>query len=83
MQTKAKGEERQTSVRVRQSSRDELARIAQEELGGASLDEALAMVLFQHATMRAVERLSADPAALDDWQTEAREWADLDTAVDE
>lgn len=71
----------QTSMRVDQVNRDALARIAAEELGGASLDEALRMLLFQHETAKAVARLEANPEALAEWQREAREWAELDTAV--
>jgi hypothetical protein len=73
----------QTSMRVDQANRDALARIAAEELGGVSLDEALRMLLFEHETMRAVARLEADTEALADWQREAHEWAELDTGVTE
>lgn len=73
----------QTSMRVDQANRDALARIAAEELGGVSLDEALRMLLFEHETMRAVARLEADPEALANWQREAREWAELDTGITE
>lgn len=70
----------QTSIRVEQTTRDELARIA-GDLGGVSLDEALRVVLFRHRTMAAVERLAADPAALADYQAEARDLAEADVDV--
>jgi len=73
----------QTSIRVDQANRDALAHIAKDELGGVSLDEALRVLLFHHQTAQAVARLEADPEALAEWQREAREWAELDTAVAE
>ncbi len=39
----------QTSMRVSVQNRDQLAKIANEEMGGVSLAEALRVVLFQHA----------------------------------
>ena len=38
----------QTSMRVSAQNRDQLAKIANEEMGGVSLDEALRVALFQH-----------------------------------
>jgi hypothetical protein len=73
----------QTSMRIDQANRDALARIAAEELGGASLDETVRVLLFEHETIKAVARLEADPEALADWQHEAHEWVELDTAVTE
>jgi hypothetical protein len=70
----------QTSIRVEEATRDELARIARE-LGGVSLDEALRVVLFRHRTMQAVERLAADPAALADYRAEAHDLAEADVSV--
>lgn len=46
----------QTSMRVDQANRDALARIAAEEFGGVSLDEALRMLLFEHETIKAPAR---------------------------
>ena len=73
----------QTSMRVSSESRDHLARIAADELGGVSLDEALRIVLFRHDVAVSVARLEADPEMLADYQREAREWAELDPAVQE
>lgn len=70
-------------MRIDQANRDALARIAAEELGGASLDETVRVLLFEHETIKAVARLKADPEALADWQREAHEWVELDTAVTE
>ncbi|GAA1376103.1 hypothetical protein GCM10009661_43780 [Catellatospora chokoriensis] len=68
-------------MRVSPENRDALARIAADELGGASLDEALRVLIWQHQAMAAVARLEADSEALAEYQAEAREWAELDTAV--
>ncbi len=73
----------QTSMRVSTVNRDTLAKIAMNELGGVSLDEALRIVLFQHETVAAVSALESDPEALAQYQHEAREWAELDVAVRE
>lgn len=51
----------QTSMRVAQENRDRLARIAESELGGATLDDALRVLLFEHESRRALARLAADP----------------------
>jgi ribosomal protein L12E/L44/L45/RPP1/RPP2 len=72
----------QTSMRVSVEVRDALARIASDELGGVSLDEALRIILFQHQTAAAIARLEADPEALADYQREAQEWAELDVRVE-
>jgi hypothetical protein len=70
----------QTSIRVDSANRDALARIANEDLGGVSLDEALRIILFRYQTLAAVYELEADPAALADYQREAQELAEVDTA---
>lgn len=67
-----------TTMRVSVPTRDELARVAEDEFGGVSLDEALQIVLFEHRSAIAVARLQADPEALADYQAEAAEWAELD-----
>jgi hypothetical protein len=69
---------RQTSMRVTPKNRDALARIAAEELGGISLDEALRVLVFEHDSLVALARLRADPAALADYQEEARMLAESD-----
>lgn len=71
----------QTTVRVSKENRDSLARIAERELGGVSLDEALRVVLFEHETATALARLAADPEAMADYRDEAREIAEADTEV--
>ncbi len=71
----------QTSMRVNRSNRDALARIAAEELGGVSLDEALRIVLFQHECLASYARLSDDPDSLADYRAEAAQLADVDVAV--
>jgi hypothetical protein len=67
-----------TTVRVSVPTRDELARVAEDEFGGVSLDEALQIVLFEHRSAVAVARLMADPEALADYQAEAASLADVD-----
>lgn len=71
----------QTSIRVSPDNRDKLAGIARDELGGASLDEALRKVLFEHQTRAAIARLEADPEALQDYRYEAQQLAENDTDV--
>lgn len=73
----------QTSMRISTDNRDALARIAEDELGGISLDEALAILLFEHQTVVALNRLTADPAALADYREEAHRLAEVDVEVHE
>jgi hypothetical protein len=70
-----------TTIKVSPRNRDALAAIARDELGGVSLDDALRVLLFQHRTMMAYERLEADPEALAEYQREARELANADIEV--
>ncbi len=65
-------------MRVDVAHRDALAAIATHELGGASLDEALRVVLFEHQTRRALARLAADPDAAAGYVAEAEGLADVD-----
>jgi hypothetical protein len=65
------------------STRDTLARIATEEMGGVSLDEALATVLFEHESRLALARLASDPDELDSYRAEAAELAEVDIAINE
>jgi len=67
-----------TTMRVSMPTRDALAKIAEDELGGVSLDEALQVVLFEHRTATALARLAAEPDALDEYRTEAAELAEVD-----
>lgn len=64
-------------------NRDTLARIAEKDLGGVSLDEALRIVLFEHQTHAALARLAADPAAAQGYFQEASALADVDVEVRE
>lgn len=73
----------QTSMRVSAATRDALARIAEKDLGGVSLDEALRIVLFEHQSLAALARLAADPEAAGAYRAEAAELADVDVAVAE
>lgn len=73
----------QTSIRVDQTSRDALAKIANDEMGGVSMDDALKVLLFEHASIAAIAALEADPATLAEYRVEAHEWAELDTQVSE
>ncbi|MGL4177590.1 MAG: hypothetical protein ACRCSN_16110 [Dermatophilaceae bacterium] len=73
----------QTTVRVSRDSRDALARIANEELGGSSLEEALRVLLFEHESRVALARLAADPDAAASYVAEAAALADADVAVRE
>jgi ribosomal protein L12E/L44/L45/RPP1/RPP2 len=68
----------QTTLRVSVEARDTLARIAADELGGVSLDEALRIVLFHYQAAVAIARVEADPEALADYRREAQEWAELE-----
>jgi len=73
----------QTSMRVTAANRDALARIAAAELNGATLDEALRVVLFEHECRAAVARLGADQDAADSYAGEAGLLADVDVPVRE
>jgi hypothetical protein len=70
-----------TSMRVSVPTRDALAKVAEDELGGVSLDEALQVVLFEHQTAAALTRLAAEPGALDDYRSEAAQLAEVDVDV--
>jgi hypothetical protein len=67
-----------TSMRISVPTRDALAKVAEDELGGVSLDEALQVVLFEHQTATALARLAAEPDALDDYRAEAAALAEVD-----
>ncbi len=68
-----------TTMRVTPRNRDELARIAAER--GITLDEALAVLLFEHRLLAQVEVLESDPEALADYRSEAGVLAEVDVAV--
>ncbi|HVX44075.1 MAG TPA: hypothetical protein VHC49_09310 [Mycobacteriales bacterium] len=73
----------QTSMRVTRENRDALARIATDELGGVSMDEALRILLFEHRTRVALTRLAADPDAAESYLAESAEIAQADPQVRE
>lgn len=73
----------QTSMRIAQENRDRLARIAESELGGASLDDAVSVLLFEHESRRALARLAADPEMADDYLAESADLAEVDVEVSE
>jgi hypothetical protein len=65
-----------TTIRVDISSRDRLARIADEEFHGASLGEALSILIDEHEMHLAHEayaKLESDPAAWGEYQAELAE----------
>jgi hypothetical protein len=68
-------------MRVSVPTRDALARVAEDELGGVSLDEALQIVLFEHQTTKALVRLAADREAMDEYRAESASIAEADVAV--
>lgn len=49
-------------IRIDTARRDELARIAADDLGGVSMDEALRLLIVVHRTHAAFPELAADPA---------------------
>ena len=72
-----------TTMRVSVPTRDALARIAEDEFGGVSLDEALQIVLFEHRSATAVARLAADPEALSEYRAEADALEGVDVEIAE
>lgn len=72
-----------TTMRVATTTRDALAQIAEHELGGVSLDEALRTILFHYRTAVALARLAADAEALDEYRDEVQNLAETDVAVSE
>jgi len=73
----------QTSMRVSPANRDALAKIAATELGGASLDEALRVLVFEHQSRVGLTRLAADPDAWRQYQAESATLAEVDADVRE
>lgn len=67
----------QTSLRATSGNRDALAQIAVTELGGASLDEALRVVLVEHQSRAAVARLFADPEVTGSYLAEGARLAEV------
>ena len=71
----------QTSMRVDAATRDAIGKIAAEELGGVSMDEALRVLVFEHRTRTAFARLEADPEAMAAYREQARQLAEVDVEV--
>jgi hypothetical protein len=66
-----------TTIRVDTSTRDRLARIADDEFHGASLGETLQRLIDEHemqAAHAAYARLRSDPGAWDEYRTEITDW---------
>jgi len=68
-------------MKISTINRDALARISASEMSGVSLDAVITALLFEHCCLQAVATLETDPEALDEYQREAYEWAELDTAI--
>jgi hypothetical protein len=66
-----------TTIRVDISTRDRLARIADDEFGSASLGEVLALLIDEHEmhlAHAAYARLQSDPASWGEYQAELAGW---------
>ncbi|MGQ0624519.1 MAG: hypothetical protein ACT4PP_07700 [Sporichthyaceae bacterium] len=68
----------QTSMRIRVETRDALAEVAEQELGGVTLDEALETVLFERRVQRQYATLMADPQAYAEHLAENAALAEVD-----
>jgi hypothetical protein len=69
-----------TTIKVDTRTRDELASVASNDLGGVSLNAALVHLLTEHrkaAVLAAYARLQSDPIAWTDYQNELSEWDGL------
>ena len=69
-----------TTIKVEATLRDELARVAADELGGVTLNAALSHLLTEYrksAVLAAYARLEADPTAWAEYQSELDEWDGL------
>jgi hypothetical protein len=66
-------------MKVSTENRDRLAAIASSELGGASLDGVLEVLLFEHESLAALARLS--PEQLAEMRAEATSIAEVDVEV--
>lgn len=73
----------QTSMRIARENRDALARIATEELGGVSMDEALGILLFEHRSRAALARLASGQDAAHSYLQEGAQLAETDVQVTE
>lgn len=71
----------QTSMRIQPANRDALARIAERDYGGVSLDETVARLAFEHESFAALARMSDEDLA--DYQREHHQLAEADVDVPE
>ncbi|MFI6448900.1 hypothetical protein [Kitasatospora sp. NPDC050543] len=66
-----------TTIKVQSDVRDDLARLAADDLGGVTLNAAVAHLITEHrkaAVLAAYARLQADPEAWADYENELDEW---------
>ena len=63
----------QTTMRVTPKNRDALAKIAADELGGVSLDEALRVLVFEHDSRVALAEFQAENEVLAEVDVEVKE----------
>ncbi|SFT72133.1 hypothetical protein SAMN04487904_106217 [Actinopolyspora lacussalsi subsp. righensis] len=68
-----------TNVRIDSAARETLARIAERDYGGASLDETVARPAFEHESFAAPARLSDEE--LRGYQDEQHALAETDVTV--
>ncbi|GAB3557444.1 hypothetical protein GCM10027444_38070 [Actinopolyspora lacussalsi] len=66
-------------MRIDSANRDALARIAERDYGGASLDETVARLAFEHESFAALARLSDEE--LREYRDEQHALAETDVAV--
>jgi hypothetical protein len=69
-----------TTIKVEMGVRDDLARMAADELGGVTLNAALAYLLLEHrkaSVLAAYARLEDDPSGWNDYENEISEWDGL------
>lgn len=74
-------------MRVSPATRDRVMKIANEDYGGATADEALQRLADEHWERKAITAMDRfrcdDPQGYADYLGEMREWDAIDTPVDE
>ncbi|SFE65322.1 hypothetical protein SAMN04487819_12048 [Actinopolyspora alba] len=68
-----------TNVRIDSATRERLARIAERDYGGVSLDETVARLAFEHESFAALARLPGEE--LREYRDEQHALAETDVAV--
>lgn len=72
-------------LRVSDETRERVQRIASEEMGGATVDEAIRRLLDEHWDARAVAAVedyrTNDPEGWENYLAEAAEWSTADAPV--